>query len=155
MRLIKWVVSGMVLLICAVNTSCSPPAARAKPTLLIYGDSLTVLSEPDTHFLYDGKYNIVFRAGGGTSMCDWTGRAAADRQLYGPARVVIALTGNAASCFASDLEHGGVPAWLANYQRLLLTMPNMFEGCPSRWSRRRPWPNSLWGRGSPRMGIRC
>jgi len=118
------------LMLAVAASACSAPAPHPKPTVLIYGDSLTVLSEPSTHFLYDGKDNIVFRAAGGTSLCDWISQAALDRQLYHPARVVIAFTGNAASCSARDLEIGGVSAWLANYQQSLLTMRNSFQGLP-------------------------
>ena len=130
MRLARVGVLLAGLLLGVSATGCSPAAVVKKPTLLIYGDSLTVLSEPATHLLYDKKFNIVFRAAGGTSMCDWTAHAAVDREVYRPARVVIAFTGNAASCSASDLEHGGVSAWLANYQRSLMTMHHVFGGVP-------------------------
>lgn len=110
-------------------TACVPQAPQ-KPTLLIYGDSLTVLSEGATSLFYGAQYNIVYRAMGGTSLCDWTPTAANDRALYKPARVVIAFTGNSASCSGSDLIKGGIAAWLANYQRSLLTMRDVFAGLP-------------------------
>jgi lysophospholipase L1-like esterase len=100
-----------------------------KPTLLIYGDSLTVLSEGAVNLLYGAKYRLVFRAQGGTSICDWTAHAAQDRAEYRPDRVVIAFTGNAASCSIADLRRG-VPAWIANYRRSLLTMRSVFAGLP-------------------------
>jgi hypothetical protein len=118
------------LLLVITGAACSAPLPHTKPTLLVYGDSLTVLSEQSMHFLYDGKYNIVFRAAGGTSICDWVNHAALDRRLFRPARIVIAFTGNAASCSAHDLEQGGVSAWLANYQGSLLAMRNTFQGLP-------------------------
>jgi hypothetical protein len=119
---------GLLLLV--AGTACSAFVVKPKPTMLIYGDSLTVLSEPATHFLYDGKYNLVFRAAGGTSICDWTSHAALDRRVYRPAQVVIAFTGNAATCSARDYKRGGVTAWLANYQRSLLAMHDAFDGVP-------------------------
>ena len=98
--------------------------------MLIYGDSLTVLSEWATTKFYGGQYNIVYRAMGGTSICDWTGTAAADRVAYKPDRVVIAFTGNSASCSRDALLSGGTRAWLANYQLSLLTMREVFDGLP-------------------------
>jgi hypothetical protein len=130
MRLHKIGSAICCLLLAVTGAACSGPAPHPKPTLLIYGDSLTVLSEQDTHFLYDGRYKIVFRAAGGTSLCDWVSHAPLDRRLYRPQRVVIAFTGNAASCSANDLENGGVSAWLANYQRSLLSMRSAFDGLP-------------------------
>ncbi len=108
----------------------APRPATSKPTLLIYGDSLTVLSEGEVQLFYSGRYRIVFRAQGGTSICDWTAHAAQDRADYHPSRVVIAFTGNAASCSVGDLLGGGVSAWIANYQRSLLSMRNTFDGLP-------------------------
>lgn len=108
----------------------TPVAEAAKPTLLIYGDSLTVLSEGAVDLLYGSSYHVVFRAQGGTSICDWTAHAAQDRAVEHPSRVVIAFTGNAASCSIGDLQHGGVSAWLANYQRSLLHMRQVFNGLP-------------------------
>lgn len=107
-----------------------PKAAPAKPTLLIYGDSLTVLSEGAVGLLYGAQYQLVFRAYGGTSICDWTTHAVQDRADYHPSRVVIAFTGNSASCSGPDLIRGGVTAWLANYQRSLLSMRRVFSGLP-------------------------
>lgn len=119
-----------------VPVSPAPPAlpkakvAPGKPTLLIYGDSLTVLSEGAVRLLYGAQYQLVFRAYGGTSLCDWTTHAAQDRADYHPSRIVIAFTGNAASCSGPDLVRGGVTAWLANYQRSLLHMRQVFSGLP-------------------------
>ncbi len=107
-----------------------PKAQPAKPTLLIYGDSVTVMSEGAVSLLYGAQYRLVFRAHGGTSICDWTAHAAQDRAEYHPDRVVIAFTGNAATCSATDLHQGGVTAWLANYQRSLLSMRRAFSGLP-------------------------
>ena len=123
-------------------------APTVKPTLLIYGDSLTVLSEGAVNLFYGARYHLVFRAYGGTSLCDWTGHAAQDRAEYHPSRVVIAFTGNAASCSVKDLDHGGVGAWLANYQRSLLTMRRVFSGLPisvvGSPAMLRPQPAGTW-----------
>src|ERR1700712_5665315 len=69
-----------------------PATAAPRPKLLIYGDSLTVLSESATRKLYGDKYSLVFRAVSGSGMCDWLGETAADRKAYQPARVVLAFT---------------------------------------------------------------
>jgi hypothetical protein len=108
----------------------TPQIPPVKPTLLIYGDSLTVLSEGAVNVLYGAQSHVVFRAFGGTSLCDWTAHAAQDRAEVHPTRVVIAFTGNAASCSRDDLARGGVKAWLANYQRSLLSMRRTFSGLP-------------------------
>src|SRR4051812_6328956 len=104
----------------------SPP----KPTLLIYGDSLTVLSEPAITFLYSNQYHVVFRAGGGTGMCDFAPRAAADRIIYKPARVVLAFTGNVDGCVASDYAQSKITGVVANYEGNLRTFAQAYAGIP-------------------------
>lgn len=113
-----------------ISTRAQTPAPTLKPTLLIYGDSLTVLSEGVVQQLYGAKYHLVFRAEGGTSLCDWTAGAATDRAKDKPVRVVIAFTGNSASCSANDFLEHGVAAWVANYQRALVAMHAVFADLP-------------------------
>ncbi len=108
--------------------ACTP--APPKPTLLVYGDSLTVMSEPAMDYLYAHKYSIVFRAAGGSAMCDFSGKAAADRVVYHPARVVVAFTGNNHSCVANDYKAHGTTGFLANYSRSLTQFQAAFAGLP-------------------------
>ena len=96
--------------------------------MLVYGDSLTVLSEPAARLLYRDRYRVVFQAAGGTSICDWTRGAAADKALYHPARVVIAFTGNTATCVAGDYRRGGLDGLVANYRRSLLALRSVYVG---------------------------
>jgi hypothetical protein len=123
-RLLAIAIAGILTLL----LGCTP--GPPKPTLLIYGDSVTVLSESAVTQLYGTKYHLVFRAYGGTAMCDWAPHAAADRVLYHPARVVLAFTGNSHTCVANDLKVGGVPAFLANYSKALTEFHSAFVGLP-------------------------
>jgi hypothetical protein len=124
----RWLPAFAVGLLLSAAAACTP--APPKPTLLVYGDSLTVLSEPAMDFLYASKYTIVFRAEGGSAMCDFSGKAAADRAIYHPARVVIAFTGNDHTCVADDYKTGGTDALLANYSRALTQFHAAFAGLP-------------------------
>jgi hypothetical protein len=108
---------------------CAP--VPPKPVLLVYGDSLTVLSEPAANLLLSPKYTLVFRAAGGTALCDWVPGSAVDRRRYRPSRVVIALTGNnLTDCIRSDYEKGGEAALVSNYQSALIAMHSTFAGIP-------------------------
>jgi hypothetical protein len=117
---------GIALGIVSLLAACTP--APPKPLMLVYGDSLTVMSENAARLLYQDRYRLVFRAAGGTSICDWTGGAAADKAFYQPARVVIAFTGNAASCSFADFRSGGVNGLVENYRRALLAMQGVYVG---------------------------
>ena len=116
-------------LLCGLIAGCGTPPPP-KPTLLIYGDSLTILSEPAVSFLYGQEYKLVFRAAGGTAMCDWSSRAAADRLIYKPSRVVLAFTGNSHSCVTNDFASGGLAGLLANYSAALTQFHTAFNGLP-------------------------
>ena len=105
-------------------------SAKPKPTLLIYGDSLTVLAEPAITFLYSNKYNVVFRAAGGTAMCDWAGRAAADRIVYKPAQVVLAFTGNVDACVEADYQRDQLAGVVTNYELYLRMFAQADAGLP-------------------------
>jgi hypothetical protein len=120
---------GLAVVVSAIGLGgCTP--SPAKPTLLIYGDSLTVLSEPAVTFLSGGKYTIVFRAQGGTAMCDWSNATASDRLRFKPSRVVLAFTGNVDGCVKADYETGGITGVVANYDRSLREIAHNFSGVP-------------------------
>jgi hypothetical protein len=101
-----------------------------KPVMLIYGDSLTVQSESAVTSLYAGQYTLVFRAYAGTAMCDWVASASSDRKAVHPARVVLAFTGNTATCVAADFLAQGPAGATANYERALREMSLVFKGIP-------------------------
>ena len=125
-RLFHVFIAGLLL---SAIAACGTPAPP-KPTLLVYGDSLTVQSESAMDYLYANKYKIVFRAEGGSAMCDWSGKAAADRIAYHPVRVVIAFTGNDHSCVTNDFKADGTTGFLANYSRSLTQFHTAFAGLP-------------------------
>ncbi len=120
---------GLSAIVFAVGLGACTPAP-AKPTLLIYGDSLTVLSEPAVSFLSGGKYNLVFRAQGGTAMCDWDVAAAHDRAIFRPSRVVLAFTGNVDGCVKADYQSSGATGVVANYDRSLREIARAYVGIP-------------------------
>jgi hypothetical protein len=123
---------GLVAIMSAVGLGgCIP--APAKPTVLIYGDSLTVLSEPAVSFLSavsGGKYTVVFRAEGGTAMCDWAGATARDRLTYKPVRVVLAFTGNVDGCVKADYKASKINGVVANYDHSLREIARNYSGIP-------------------------
>lgn len=61
------------------------------------------MSEPAVAFLSGSKYNIVFRAQGGTAMCDWDVAAAHDRKVYKPNRGVRWTPSPARTCKSGAL----------------------------------------------------
>ena len=128
MRLRLLVPGLLAALLLGAVASCTP--APPKPTLLVYGDSLTVISEPAVDYLYSSKYTIVFRAEGGSAMCDFSGEAAVDRAVYHPSRVVLAFTGNNHTCVANDYKKAGTAGFLANYSRSLTQFHSAFAGLP-------------------------
>jgi hypothetical protein len=108
-------------------SACDKPA---KPVMLIYGDSLTVQSASAVSWLYGSKYTIVVRAWGGTAICDWVAEATSDRKTVHPDRVVIAFTGNTASCVKKDFLANGPAGATANYELALREMAGVFKGIP-------------------------
>jgi hypothetical protein len=113
-----------------VLAGCST-ASSAKPVVLIYGDSLTVISESQAQFLLGGQYTLVFRAAGGTALCDWVSESPWDKARFHPAKVVIAFTGNDLSrCAAHAYAAGGETALVANYGNALQLMHAVFAGTP-------------------------
>jgi hypothetical protein len=114
----------------AVTPGQSRPEKRIKPLILVYGDSLTVLSEDDLNRYYGSEYRFVVEAGAGSALCDWTAQAPADRVRYKPDRVVLAFTGNGYTCARESLETAGVAGWLVNYRDALRKMHEVFKGLP-------------------------
>ena len=125
----KCAAGGLAAAVSALGVGACTPAP-AKPVLLIYGDSLTVLSEPAVTILSGGKYTIVFRAYGGTAMCSWSNETAADRVHLKPSRVVLAFTGNVGGCVQADYRSSGITGVVANYDRSLRDIARNFAGVP-------------------------
>ncbi len=106
-------------------------APKATPVVVVYGDSLTVQSESAVQSLHHGtEERLVFRAGGGTAMCDWVDQAFFDRETLDPQRIVLAFTGNTASCAAAAFRTGGVAAATALYEQSLREMRSIYADVP-------------------------
>ncbi len=91
-----------------------------KPAVVVYGDSLAVQSEDAAKDLqYDLGERAVFRVKGGTAMCDAVPEALMDRFKLHPKRIVLAFTGNIATCVSETFRSGGVAATLALYEKSL------------------------------------
>ena len=104
---------------------------KGRPVVVVYGDSLTVQSESAALSTHPGlRERVVFRAAGGTAMCDWVSQAAIDRVALSPKRVVLAFTGNTASCAAAAFRSGGVPGATGLYEVSLREMHAIFHGVP-------------------------
>lgn len=100
------------------------------PVLLVYGDSLTVQSKHDARQIPGTpEYHVIFRAKGGTAMCDWIRQATKDRSKK-PVRIVLAFTGNSATCVRAVFAQGGVPAAVALYEKSLRQMRAIFPTVP-------------------------
>ncbi len=104
---------------------------KGRPVVVVYGDSLTVQSESAARSLHPGnREHVVFHAAGGTAMCDWVARAAFDAVALHPQRVVLAFTGNTASCAAAAFRIGGVSGATALYEESLREMRATFPHVP-------------------------
>jgi hypothetical protein len=97
--------------------ACGTPPAP----VVVYGDSLTVQSESAARFFYP-SLNVAWRALGGTAMCDWVAQAANDAAVLHPARVVLAFTGNTATCVSNAYHSGGDVAATTIYEQSLRRM---------------------------------
>ena len=63
-------------------------------------------------------------------MCDWTDRAFFDHESIHPERIVLAFTGNTASCAAQAYRTGGAAAVTALYERSLRQMRAIYSDVP-------------------------
>jgi hypothetical protein len=123
--------AALVVTIAMLVLAGCVPSPPAKPVMLVFGDSVTVLSEPAAQYLLGGKYTLVFRAAGGSALCDFVAESAWDKAFYHPAKVVVAFTGNNLSpCAAHAYGAGGEPALVANYRTALQRMHATFAGTP-------------------------
>jgi hypothetical protein len=124
-RLVAGLVTGLSLL---AATACVPTAKKQPPTVVVYGDSLTVQSVVAAQFLYRSvNQNVVFRAGIGTAMCDWLNQAAEDKVALHPQRVILAFTGNTLTdCISKAFTTGGPRAAIAVYEQSLRQMRATF-----------------------------
>lgn len=92
---------------------------------------MTVQSEAAARHEHRGaNERVVFRARGGTAMCDWVEQARYDRLALHPHRVVLAFTGNTASCAAAAFRAGGISAATALYEHSLRQMRATFPSEP-------------------------
>lgn len=111
--------------------ACAPAVKSETPTVIVYGDSLTVQSESAALSIYkETKQNVIFRAVGGTAMCDWVAQAEADSKTLDPTRIVIAFTGNTASCAASAYLTQGDEGVTALYEHSLRQLKTIFPTQP-------------------------
>jgi hypothetical protein len=119
----------LVVLSAAIGISALVRAGDDRPVVVVYGDSLTVQSEAAARQVHPGRHErVIFRARGGTAMCDWVDRARVDVLVHDPAAVVLAFTGNTATCVFDTFRAGGVPAATALYERSLRQFHAIFAG---------------------------
>jgi hypothetical protein len=117
-------VLGVLLLLVAISVLVQ---GSTQPAVIVYGDSLTVQSEADARTLHPHLADrVVFRARAGTAMCDWIEQARYDQLALQPRKVVLAFTGNTASCVIATFLSGGVPATTALYEQSLRQMRQIF-----------------------------
>ena len=130
MRFIRRAVAitlGVALLGLAVCVAACTPAHNTSPTVIVYGDSLTVESESAALKIYRStKQNVIFRAQVGTAMCDWILQALTDSKTLHPDRIVLAFTGNTASCAAKAFVTEGTAAEISLYAHSLRQMRTIF-----------------------------
>jgi hypothetical protein len=114
-----------------VAAGCGSDVSSKAPTVIVYGDSLTVQSESAALSIYKTtRQDVIFRAGGGTAICDWLPQAEADEKALHPAKIVIAFTGNTATCAASAYRTHGNQGETAAYERSLRQMRATFATEP-------------------------
>jgi hypothetical protein len=80
---------------CAPADAAGNPAARPRPRIVVYGDSLTWEARDYVTFLgaAEGMTTIV-RSFGGTATCDWFDHMRTDMRTLRPGLVVLAFSGN-------------------------------------------------------------
>ncbi len=106
-------------------------ASNSRPNVVIYGDSLTVQSEGAARLLAPNPHEaLIFRARAGTAMCDWINQASFDHLALHPTRVVLAFTGNTASCANDVFRTQAVAGTVALYEHSLREMRSIFASVP-------------------------
>jgi hypothetical protein len=127
-RVVPSLILVALLLLVLVSWLLAP---KPRPIVVVYGDSLTVQSESDARSLHrDSGQQVVFRARGGTAMCDWLTQARYDALALKPQRVVLAFTGNTASCAAEAFRTGGAAGATALYEQSLREMRAIYPRVP-------------------------
>jgi hypothetical protein len=123
-----WVLcSAAVVLVPLVAVIYLASRGPGKPVVVVYGDSLAVQSEDAAKQLQpDHGERAVFRVKGGTALCDAIPEAAMDRLWLHPARVVVAFTGNTATCARESFASGGAKAAIAFYEKTLRLLRTIY-----------------------------
>lgn len=125
-RKINAALIGLITLI-AVGACATP--ATPRPTVLIYGDSLTVQSEAAAQALDPGE-RLMFRAQGGTGACDFIVQAASDRAIFHPQRVVFAWSGNVSNCDKDAYVINDCQPLADSYTQTLESFLSVYSGIP-------------------------
>jgi hypothetical protein len=127
----RWLVAAVIIVLPLAILVAWLRSGPSGPAVAIYGDSLTVLSKHETHLLPgDPAKRIVFRAKGGTALCDWVKQAAKDSKHLKPVRVVLAFTGNTATCVQAAYVKGGAAAAVALYEQGLRQLRAIYPTVP-------------------------
>src|SRR5262245_30955239 len=94
-----------------VTATPAPPAGAAKPTVVIYGDSLIgdAIQYVDYFFGMFGRYRVIHREQAGAALCDYF--RSYETEPPDVTVVVIAFTGNA---FTPCMQNRD---WLTAYQQ--------------------------------------
>ena len=127
----SWSFAGAFVVVSLVLLAHWLTAPERRPSVVIYGDSLTVQSEAAVHQLdTNPAEEVIFKARGGTAMCDWISQASYDQLALHPTRVVLAFTGNTASCANAVFLQQGVAGTVALYEHSLRQMRAIFPAIP-------------------------
>ncbi len=127
MRTIRRLLLAALLILPAVLVGCMP--ASPPPTVIVYGDSVAVMSESMASF-FAPKTVVDWRAANGTALCDALPLALADAKTLHPRHIVLAFTGNNAGCAAAAWRSGGAVALTALYERDLRLMGAIWPSTP-------------------------
>lgn len=103
------VVTIVLLLLGSVTvlTACEP----ARPTIRVYGDSLTWEADGYLHFIGDSRFGLSVTSMGGTALCDHSSTIIAEAERDRPAMVILAFTGNAmTSCMSGATTEDAIAA---------------------------------------------
>ncbi len=98
------VVMAIAVLATLVVPAAPPAAAAGKPTMLVYGDSITAEMRSQLTYVGSAGFEITVNTYGGTSLCDWVPQILRDA-VPGTRLVGLAFTGN---WFTPCMRPGGV-----------------------------------------------